>query len=116
VITSAEERIAMRKERHKCVPMQESAFHQWMEDKAKFQTWLDSQCNQVNQSSTLTSTSNSSPAKQTYKTYPNYHKKVNKTQIGSYIYGQLGPWLPKKHPNQKRRVRANMYGTIIKSH
>jgi hypothetical protein len=24
--------------------------------------------------------------------------------------------LPKKYPNQKRRVRVNMYGTIIKSH
>jgi hypothetical protein len=52
VITSAEERIAMRKERHKCVPMEESTFHQWMEDKARYKAWLDSQSNQeVNQSS-----------------------------------------------------------------
>jgi hypothetical protein len=99
VITSAEERIAMRKERRKCVPMQESAFHRWMEDKEKiekFQTWLDSQSNQVNHSSTLTSTTKPSPTKQTYKSQRNYHKKANKIQIGSYIYAQLGPWLPKK--------------------
>jgi hypothetical protein len=82
VITSAEERIAIRKERQTCVPMQESDFHQWMEDKAKYEGWLDSQSNQVNQSSTLTSTSNLPPTKQTYKTHPNYHKKVNKIQIG----------------------------------
>jgi hypothetical protein len=81
--------------------MEESAFHQWMEDKAKYQGWLDSQSNQVNQSSTLTSTSNSSPAKQTYKTHPNYHRKANKIQIGAYIYAQLGPWMPKTIQTKK---------------
>jgi hypothetical protein len=110
------ERIAMRKERHKCVPMEESAFHQWMEDKAKYQGWLDSQSNQVNQSSTLTSTSNSSTSQQNFKMCSNYNKKVNKIQIGVYILCTTCSLAAKKHPKQKIRVRVNMYGTVMKSH
>ncbi len=86
--------------------MEESAFHQWMEDKARYQAWLDSQSNQeVNQSSvnqSSTSTTKPSPTKQTYKSQPNYHKKANKIQVGAYIYAQLGSWLPKKSESKKK--------------
>jgi hypothetical protein len=106
----------MRKERRKCVPMEESVFHKWMEDKEKiekFQTWLDSQSNQeVNQSSTLTSTSTKpSPTKQTYKVQRNYHKKANKIQVGSYIYAQLGPWLPKKSESKKKSEGQHVWNS-----
>jgi hypothetical protein len=95
-----------RKERRKT--MNESAFHNWMEDKNKYEAWLA-------QTNGVTSTTKALPnSNGTYKQQPNYHRKINKIMIGSYVSAKIGEKYL-KCPNNKRRSRQKVHGIVKKS-